>query len=106
MNDKLYITRGHHTFLITHGSEVVAIKSSIVKALSSSMFIVVGVCASPVLMSAEGADRSNLPNKYIDMTPFYWTIGIIGGCIGMTLIYVSWKKYKGERHDKHKDQNH
>lgn len=31
-----------------------------------------------------------------NMEPFYWTVGIVGGCIAITLSYVSWRKYKGE----------
>ncbi|MBY7143503.1 hypothetical protein KFZ56_10680 [Virgibacillus sp. NKC19-3] len=29
--------------------------------------------------------------------PFYWIVGIIGGCIVLTLSYVSFRKYKGEK---------
>ena len=36
------------------------------------------------------------PKKNFDMVPFYWIIGIVGGCIAVTLSYVSWKKYKEE----------
>ncbi|GGJ85518.1 hypothetical protein GCM10007063_05050 [Lentibacillus kapialis] len=31
------------------------------------------------------------------MTPFYWVVGIVGGSIAITLSYVSWRKYKGEK---------
>ncbi|WP_373896160.1 sporulation protein YpjB [Virgibacillus natechei] len=32
-----------------------------------------------------------------NMEPFYWVVGIIGGCIVITLSYVSFRKYKGEK---------
>ncbi|WP_099158346.1 sporulation protein YpjB [Virgibacillus ndiopensis] len=32
-----------------------------------------------------------------DMTPFYWTVGIVGGLIAITLTYVGWRKYKGDK---------
>ncbi|TQS74402.1 hypothetical protein DX933_10650 [Ornithinibacillus gellani] len=36
-------------------------------------------------------------SKQMDMAPFLWIIVIVGGCIGLTLSYVSWRKYKGEQ---------
>lgn len=35
--------------------------------------------------------------KSFEMQPLFWTIGIIGGCIAMTLIFVSWRKFKAEK---------
>ncbi|SES80300.1 sporulation protein YpjB [Oceanobacillus limi] len=32
-----------------------------------------------------------------EMMPFYWMIFIVGGCIAITLTYVSWRKYRGEK---------
>ncbi len=32
--------------------------------------------------------------------PFIWILLIVGGCIGITLTYVSWRKYKGEKKSK------
>lgn len=32
--------------------------------------------------------------------PFIWIVLIIGGCIGITLTYVSWRKYRGEKKNK------
>lgn len=34
----------------------------------------------------------------------FWTIGIVGGCIAITLTYVSWRKYKGEERKKDQDK--
>lgn len=40
------------------------------------------------------------------MVPFYWMTIIVGGCIAITLTYVSWKKYKAEKKkDVNKDSN-
>lgn len=39
-------------------------------------------------------------HKNVAMTPFYWVIIIVGGCIAITLTYVSWRKYKGEKKKK------
>ncbi|SHF56444.1 sporulation protein YpjB [Ornithinibacillus halophilus] len=31
------------------------------------------------------------------MVPFFWGAGMVGGIIAITLTYVSWRKYKGEK---------
>ncbi|MBP1949578.1 sporulation protein YpjB [Virgibacillus litoralis] len=36
-------------------------------------------------------------NNNAEMMPFYWMVTIVGGCIAVTLTYVSWRKYKGEK---------
>ena len=33
----------------------------------------------------------------IGTVPLVWTIAIVGGCIAITLSYVSWRKYRGEQ---------
>lgn len=57
------------------------------------------------VIEATEADAQTKGTKR-DMGPFYWTVGIVGGCIAITLSYVSWRKYKGEakKHTK-KDPN-
>lgn len=42
-------------------------------------------------------DSQVLLKEHADMVPLYWTMGIIGGCIVLTLFYVSWKKFKVEK---------
>jgi hypothetical protein len=42
------------------------------------------------------AETSHTAKKNFDIVPFIWTVGIVGGCIAITLSYVSWRKYKGE----------
>ena len=49
------------------------------------------------VISAFNSDGSEIVKKSFDMIPFYWTIGIVGGCIAITLAYVSWRKYKAEQ---------
>ncbi|MBU5265431.1 hypothetical protein KQI21_00825 [Virgibacillus proomii] len=34
--------------------------------------------------------------------PLIWIVIIVGGCIGITLTYVSWRKYKGEAEKRNK----
>jgi hypothetical protein len=46
------------------------------------------------------AENSNTVKKNFDLIPFIWTVGIVGGCIALTLSYVSWRKYKGEEKKK------
>lgn len=36
-------------------------------------------------------------NNNAEMIPFYWMVTIVGGCIAVTLTYVSWRKYKAEK---------
>lgn len=38
-----------------------------------------------------------------DLTPLFLLIGIIGGCITLTLSYVSWLKYKAEKRIRKKE---
>ncbi|WP_284141304.1 MULTISPECIES: sporulation protein YpjB [unclassified Virgibacillus] len=38
------------------------------------------------------------------MIPLFWIIIIVGGCIALTLSYVSWRKYKGEKNKQKQDQ--
>ena len=40
-----------------------------------------------------------------EMFPFYWLLLVVGGSIGCTLTYVSWRKYKGEKEEKNKQEN-
>lgn len=38
----------------------------------------------------------------VSIVPFYWMILIIGGLIIVTLSYVSWRKYKGDKKSRQK----
>lgn len=35
--------------------------------------------------------------KGMDMIAFYWVLFVVGGLIALTLTYVSWRKYRGEK---------
>lgn len=41
----------------------------------------------------------------LQLSLFLWAVVIIGGCIIMTLIYVGYRKYKGEKERKHQKEN-
>lgn len=43
-------------------------------------------------------------SKESQMSIFYWIICIIGGCIALTLTYVSWRKYEAEVKKKKKEE--
>lgn len=40
-------------------------------------------------------NSEQVTQNHFDMTPFYWAMTLIGGCIALTLTYVSWRKYQG-----------
>ena len=47
------------------------------------------------IMADDSVESQQVTNNF-ELIPFFWTVGIVGGCIGLTLIYVSWRKYKAE----------
>src|SRR5690625_3385796 len=55
---------------------------------------------SSVYVFADQLDDVSLTRYNFDMKPLLWTIAIVGGCIGLTLSYVSWKKFKAEEKKK------
>ncbi|HLR79966.1 MAG TPA: sporulation protein YpjB [Bacillota bacterium] len=62
------------------------------------------ICTHPTFVSAS----EKIPQKEAnaEMIPFYWMIIIVGGCIAITLTYVSWRKYRGEQKKRlKKDKN-
>src|SRR5690625_2133257 len=46
-------------------------------------------------MADEAVKTEEVKNSF-ELVPFFWTVRIVGGFIGLTLIYVSWRKYKAE----------
>ncbi|EQB36124.1 MULTISPECIES: sporulation protein YpjB [Virgibacillus] len=46
--------------------------------------------AGVFLQASTSSEQNN------DLLPLIWTVVIVGGCIGVTLTYVSWRKYRGE----------
>jgi hypothetical protein len=70
---------------------------------------VIGTTLSQVLKPVT-IEASSLYKVYIikdqvlQFTPFFWTIAVIGGCIVITLAYVSYKKYQAEKKSREKDK--
>lgn len=48
--------------------------------------------------------HTEVTKETFEMVYFFLTVGIIGGVIGLTLSYVSWKKYKAEKKKQSKKQ--
>ncbi|RKQ37647.1 sporulation protein YpjB [Oceanobacillus halophilus] len=48
-------------------------------------------------VDANPVQESDVSKNNLDWVPFIWAVVIIGGSIGVTLSYVSWRKYKGEQ---------
>ncbi|SFE46107.1 Sporulation protein YpjB (SpoYpjB) [Lentibacillus persicus] len=59
------------------------------------------ICASYSAPAAASAQQyfpiAATSTANVTMAPFYWMIGIVGGSIAITLSYVGWRKYRGER---------
>lgn len=51
------------------------------------------------------SNGASVTNSSTSWGPFVWAIVIIGGSIGITLSYVSWRKYKGERTSRRKSKD-
>ncbi|GAB3802452.1 sporulation protein YpjB [Virgibacillus kimchii] len=66
-----------------------------------SLFILTAVFS--ILEVSAAAESSNTAKKNFDLVPFIWTAGIVGGCIAITLSYVSWRKYRGEEKKKSRE---
>lgn len=41
--------------------------------------------------------KKQATKKSMDMVAFYWVLFVVGGLIALTLTYVSWRKYRGEK---------
>jgi len=59
----------------------------------NKLYAVLKICFLNNFFLAESIKKGNAQN----MTGLYWMIGLIGSCIIVTLSYVSWRKYRGER---------
>ncbi|WP_068672018.1 sporulation protein YpjB [Oceanobacillus sp. Castelsardo] len=57
-------------------------------------------------VEASSIHESIFSINIFEWSPIIWAVVIIAGSIGITLSYVSWKKYKGEKkHSKNERQN-
>lgn len=66
------------------------------------LFMIVFALILSVFSSAKEAQAVKQNNfvqvsKSLEMLPLFLTIGIVGGCIALTLAFVSWQKYKAEK---------
>lgn len=66
----------------------------ITAAVLIGIFIFMQVGSIWTEASAINNESVSVHNK--GMTPLIWTVIIVGGCITITLSYVSWRKYKAE----------
>jgi len=60
------------------------------------IFLMNDILFNPV--AADTVKDTSVKSK--EMIPFFWMVLIVGGCIAITLSYVSWRKYKGEKNKK------
>lgn len=85
--------------------EVISLKYRREKWLKAFLIATVGISLHMLLYDIVQAETpETLTNKKSDIIPFYWVVGIVGGCIALTLFYVGWRKYKGEEKEEKKDQ--
>ncbi|QKY69192.1 sporulation protein YpjB [Lentibacillus sp. CBA3610] len=69
------------------------------------MYIYIQLSA-PILASAQqNLTVAAKTNANVNMVPFYWMVGIVGGSIAITLSYVSWRKYRGEKKKRSEDDS-
>ncbi|GAA0599924.1 hypothetical protein GCM10009001_15370 [Virgibacillus siamensis] len=63
--------------------------------------ILIGILllAAPVSVQAKETAGTLIFAKanHSSLEPLYWMTIIVGGCIAVTLTYVSWRKYKAEK---------
>lgn len=75
------------------------------------LIAVIGIYISMHLSAPITASAHNsLPiaaktNANAGMAPFYWMVGIVGGTIAITLIYVGWRKYRAEKKKQTEDES-
>lgn len=51
-------------------------------------------------VEASSIHESILSINVFEWSPIIWAVVMIAGSIGITLSYVSWRKYKGEKEHK------
>lgn len=75
-----------------------------------AVYILIGIITMififPSVAEAIAVNNSAPIEKTKDKQSLYYIVAIVGGAIGITLTYVSWKKYKAEEKKKiKKDSN-
>lgn len=62
------------------------------------LFIFIGIIEILSLSKNTKAEvKTETIQKSVDMIAFYWVLFVVGGFVALTLTYVSWRKYKGEK---------
>lgn len=70
----------------------------IVLVVGSIFFLTEILSVDPIM--ADDSIQTQENTNHLELIPFFWTVGIVGGCIGLTLAYVSWRKYRAEEKKK------
>ncbi|HLS08269.1 sporulation protein YpjB [Lentibacillus sp.] len=79
------------------------IKRMLMTAIGIYIFIQL---SAPIIASAHHPyTLTAKAGSSVNMIPFYWMVGIVGGSIAITLSYVGWKKYKGEKKKETEDDS-
>lgn len=70
----------------------------------STFFLLIGILLffqlGDYTVGAESAKDSIIAVNILEWSPIIWGVVVIAGSIGITLSYVSWRKYKGEQNSK------
>lgn len=62
--------------------------------------VIIGIASHfylPFRIYASTTNQDDVTTIPFEMSLLYWAIGVIGGCILITLSYVGYRKYKGEK---------
>jgi len=75
----------------------------IVLIVSAILLLTEILSINPIMADDSMSTKEN--TNSLELIPFFWTVGIVGGCIGLTLAYVSWRKYRAEEKKKHEKKS-
>jgi lipid-A-disaccharide synthase-like uncharacterized protein len=103
----LYIEVPRHIVDVEDIYEVISMAK---KRICWLLFILIGIkitllTTSTRVLAYTPSAAAQQNGMKTDFTLLFWTIGIVGGCIAITLTYVSWRKYKGEEKKKKQQDN-
>lgn len=63
-----------------------------------TLFVLLNVIFVDLIEARQDQTVISSTTDRLQLGTFFWMVGIVGGCIAITLTYVSWKKYKQENH--------
>ena len=75
-------------------------RKTLARIIAAALFIGILFYIIPAGNLAAAAAGKTVNSLGTEFSPLIWTVGIVGGCIVLTLFYVSWKKYKAETKEK------